>query len=124
MNQIPKVTEVRSKSQQVKVDYQLSGFNTSEKREGKKRGNNAYRRGETVEIRSRQILLPPAPHPASLTPLWRSSGTDWRYLCHFKELGQFGHPVEERLVDLQSFFALVLLHVKVFLCVPGKKGLF
>lgn len=38
-----------------------------------------------------------------------------RYLCHFEKLGQLGHPVEERLVDLQSLFALVLLHVKVFL---------
>ena len=48
--------------------------------------------------------------------LRRSGGTNGRYLRHFEELGQFGHPVEERLVDLQSFFALVLLHVKVFLC--------
>ncbi len=65
----------------------------------------------TIEIRSRQIFS------ASLFPPWRSSTTNRRYLCHFEKLGQFGHPVEESLVDLQSFFALVLLHVKVFLCV-------
>lgn len=69
-----------------------------------------YRRGEeTVEIRSRPIFSP------SLFPLSRINTTKRRYLCHSEKLGQFGHPVEECLVDLQSFFALVLLHVKVFL---------
>lgn len=52
-----------------------------------------------------------------LSPPRRRSGTNRPYLCHFEELRQFGHPVEESLVDLQSFFALVLLHVKVFLCI-------
>lgn len=52
-----------------------------------------------------------------LTPS-KSGRTNGRYLRHFEKLGQFGHPVEEGLVELQSFFALVLLHVEVFLCVP------
>lgn len=44
------------------------------------------------------------------------SRTNKQYLCHFQKLRQFCHPVEEVLVDLQCFFALILLHVKVFLC--------
>jgi len=48
--------------------------------------------------------------------------TNRHYLCHFEKLRQFGHPVEEGLVDLQSFFALVLLHVKVFLCVTEDRN--
>lgn len=37
------------------------------------------------------------------------------YLCHFEELRQFCHPVKKFLVDVQSIFTLILLHVKVFL---------
>lgn len=40
------------------------------------------------------------------------------YLCHFEELWELRHPVKELLVDVQGIFTLVLLHVKVFLCVP------
>lgn len=53
-----------------------------------------------------------------------SRSTKTPYLSHLEELRQLGHPVQERLVDLQGFFALVLLHVKVFLCSPqrGERG--
>ena len=78
------------------------------KRQKKEGGDFVYKEETTAEIRSGRIFAP---------SLRRSGGTNGRYLRHFEELGQFGHPVEERLVDLQSFFALVLLHVEVFLCV-------
>lgn len=38
------------------------------------------------------------------------------YLCYFQEFWYPGHSSEELLVDVQTFFALSLLHVKVFLC--------
>ena len=72
------------------------------------------RREETVEILLRTDIPPsPAVFHSAVPPQRR---TNRRYLSHFEKLGQFGHPVEEGLVDLQGFFALILLHVKVFLC--------
>lgn len=38
------------------------------------------------------------------------------YLCYFEELRYPSHASEELLVDVQAFFTLGLLHVKVFLC--------
>ncbi len=43
------------------------------------------------------------------------------YLSHFEELWQLRHPVKKLLVDVQSVFALVLLHVKVFLYRDGEE---
>lgn len=39
------------------------------------------------------------------------------YLCYFEELRYPSHASEELLVDVQAFFTLGLLHVKVFLCI-------
>lgn len=43
-------------------------------------------------------------------------GSGCYYLCYFEELRYPSHASEELLVDVQAFFTLGLLHVKVFLC--------
>lgn len=42
------------------------------------------------------------------------------YLCYFKELRYPGHSSEKLLVNIQTFFTLSLLHVKVFFCLVKK----
>lgn len=38
------------------------------------------------------------------------------YLCHFEKLWDSRHSSEEFLIDVQAFFTLGFLHVKVLLC--------
>lgn len=91
------------------MGYFLKGLNSSEKQE-KRTWRSKERRNHRDSLQTDTLA-------SSLFLPRRRSGTNRPYLCHFEELRQFGHPVEESLVDLQSFFALVLLHVKVFLCI-------
>lgn len=46
----------------------------------------------------------------------RFSVKKWAYLCYFEELWYPSHSGEKLLVNVQAFFTLGLLHVKVFLC--------
>lgn len=44
------------------------------------------------------------------------------YLCHFEKLWDSRHSSEEFLIDVQAFFTLGFLHVKVLLC-TWEKGM-